>query len=201
MVSIKKNNVLEEVLYYINILMKRTSETKTALDESKTEFISYLEELKQLLPGKGFESFTEEWVTQAVNNASRLYQLKEILDKQIKKVIISKIKILALNIFLLLQNTENDEGGLKTEKMKQFSEYISWLIFQETYTNTNVDENIPKSMNSTEMEKVITKFIMENFEHLKDFFDPDKIVELVKNPLLLLNILNKNLSQVKFCEA
>ena len=79
--------------------MKRTSETKTALDESKTEFISYLEELKQLLPGKGFESFTEEWVTQAVNNASRLYQLKEILDKQIKKVIISKIKILALNIF------------------------------------------------------------------------------------------------------
>lgn len=178
--------------------MKRTSETKTALDESKTEFISYLEELKQLLPGKGFESFTEEWVTQAVNNASRLYQLKEILDKQIKKVIISKIKILALNIFLLLQNTENDEGGLKTEKMKQFSEYISWLIFQETYTNTNVDENIPKSMNSTEMEKVITKFIMENFEHLKDFFDPDKIVELVKNPLLLLNILNKNLSQVNF---
>ena len=67
--------------------MKRTSETKTALHESKTEFISYLEELKQLLPGKGFESFTEEWVTQAVNNASRLYQLKEILDKQIKKVI------------------------------------------------------------------------------------------------------------------
>lgn len=182
--------------------MKRTSETKTALHESKTEFISYLEELKQLLPGKGFESFTEEWVTRAVNNASRLYQLKEILDKQIKKVINFQNKNFGNKyFFLLLQNTENDEGGLKTEKMKQFSEYISWLIFQETYTNTNVDENIPKSMNSTEMEKVITKFIMENFEHLKDFFDPDKIVELVKNPLLLLNILNKNLSQVKFCEA
>ena len=104
-------------------------------------------------------------------------------------------------MFLLLQDTENDKGGLKKEKMKQFSEYISWLIFQETYTNTNVDENIPKSMNSTQIEKVITKFIMENFKHLKDFFDPDKIVELVKNPLLLLNIINENLSKVKFSEA
>lgn len=68
--------------------MTRTSETKTALHESETEFISYLEELKQLMPGKGFESFTEEWITTAVNNASRLYKLKEILEKHIKKVII-----------------------------------------------------------------------------------------------------------------
>ena len=81
--------------------------------------------------------------------------------------------------------------------MKQFSEFISSLIFKETYITEDIKDNIPKSINSTDTEKIITSFIVENFQLLKDFLKPDKIIELVENPLELLNTIKEILVKVR----
>ena len=78
--------MLEEVLYYITTLISITTETKLEGKKSETQLLSFLGDLKEFLPGEGFHLYNEEWVTDAVSNASKLFELKEIVDKQIEQV-------------------------------------------------------------------------------------------------------------------